>query len=195
MSSSSGSTGSTVSTGGCSAATPTGVKSAAGTCREDRLDGAAQGWQRRGGVAPRGFHLLDFADRRGDADPRSRAGPSRRTALNDGKVDRRGRFVAGSMDTRRRGRPAGSTGSTRTSRVTRIDDGIIVLQRPVLEPRRPHLLFRRHLDRRDLGLRLRYRHRRGHQPPHLHQRRHQPGRRRRRLDRRCRRLSVECAGL
>jgi len=56
---------------------------------------------RRGGGAicslRSGFHALDF--KTGDVTPFAGVGPTDpRTRINDGKVDRQGRFVAGSMD-------------------------------------------------------------------------------------------------
>src|ERR1700689_5275477 len=57
----------------------------------------------RGSVSlARGFHTLDF--RTGDVDLIVDPEPSKSdNRLNDGKVDKRGRFVAGSMDTMRTG--------------------------------------------------------------------------------------------
>ena len=74
------------------------------------------------------------------------------TRINDGKVDRRGRFVAGSMDTMEAGPNGALYRLDPDFKVTKLDDGIIVSNGPCLEPRRQDLLFRRYLVGRDLGL-------------------------------------------
>ena len=81
----------------------------------------------------RGCHLLDF--KTGDVDlihdPESDRPDNR---LNDGKVDRRGRFVAGSMDTMEQG-PNGALYSLSTNfEVTRLDQGIICSNGPCWSP-------------------------------------------------------------
>ena len=166
-----------------------------GRAAEDRLDGAAQERRRRRRLAARGFHFLDFKTGDVDADPRSRA----RQAEQPASTTARSTSAAASSPARwtrwRKARTARSTASTPTSPVTKLDGGIIVSQRPVLESGRRDLLFRRFLVGRDLGLRLRPRHRRRLQPAHLRQDRHLERRRRRRLDGRCRGLSLERAGL
>ena len=97
----------------------------------------------------RGFHFLDF--RSGEVelivDPEPDKPANR---LNDGKVDRQGRFYAGSMDTQEAG-PNGALyrlGPVAASAGHR-HRGV---ERPLLEPGRQDLLFRRHLVGRDLGL-------------------------------------------
>ena len=99
----------------------------------------------------RGFHLLDF--KTGDVelihDPEP-GFPANR--LNDGKVDKRGRFVVGSMDTMEEG-PNGALYSLAPDfKVTKLDSGIVVLQWPMLEPGWTHLLFQRHVVGRNLDL-------------------------------------------
>lgn len=81
----------------------------------------------------RGFHTLDF--RTGDVelihDPEPGL-PNNR--LNDGKVDKRGRFVAGSMDTMEEG-PNGALYSLSTDFiVTKLDSGIICSNGPCWSP-------------------------------------------------------------
>ena len=102
-----------------------------------------------------GFHFLDLATGEVEpiADPEAHL---RRTRLNDGKVDRQGRFLAGGMDYEEREplgrplparpRPRGDAARGRHRRQ----------QRPLLEPRRRDLLLRRHLGAPHLGLRLRH---------------------------------------
>ncbi len=85
-----------------------------------------------------GFHLFDFAT--GVTEPLRQIehlGPTVR--MNDGKVDRRGRFVAGSMDTTEEA-PLGfiySLGTDHT--VTRLDAGITVSNGPCWSP--DHSIF------------------------------------------------------
>ena len=97
------------------------------------MDGAIVGLER-------GFHLLDL--RSGAVDLIEDPEPDKpANRINDGKVDRQGRFVAGSMDTHKRG-PNGalyrvdadfrSTGWTRASRRQRTmleSDGGTLLSR------------------------------------------------------------------
>ena len=109
-----------------------------------------------------GFHFLDF--KTGETqliiDPEPDK-PNNR--INDGKVDKRGRFVAGSMDTMEEGPNGALYRLDPDLTLHKLDDGIIVSQRPVLEPGRQDLLLHRHLVGRDLGLRLRPRHGGGRQ--------------------------------
>ncbi len=89
-----------------------------GRAGQDRLHGAAQG--RNGAIVSlqQGFHALDFQT--GDCDLIHDPEPDRpANRINDGKVDRRGRFFAGSMDTMEEGPYALSTGSIPTSRSIR----------------------------------------------------------------------------
>ena len=81
----------------------------------------------------RGFHLLDFMT--GDVDLICDPEPDRPdNRLNDGKVDKRGRFVAGSMDTMEQG-PNGALYSMSTDfEVTRLDQGIICSNGPCWSP-------------------------------------------------------------
>jgi len=80
-----------------------------------------------------GFHALDF--RSGDCtlihDPEP-GKPANR--INDGKVDRRGRFIAGSMDTQEAGPNGALYRLDPDFSVTRIDDGIIVSNGPCFSP-------------------------------------------------------------
>ncbi|MCA0050394.1 SMP-30/gluconolactonase/LRE family protein [Mesorhizobium sp. B283B1A] len=81
----------------------------------------------------RGFHLLDFAT--GEVtlihDPEPDKPMNR---LNDGKVDRRGRFFAGSMDTMEEGPSGGLYRLDPDFSVTRIDSGIICSNGPCWSP-------------------------------------------------------------
>ncbi len=111
--------------------------------------------RKRGGGAvlslKSGFHFLDFktgeVDRIVDPDP-----GKPRIRMNDGKVDRRGRFVAGYMDTEERDPLCGlySLGPDLEGPEARRRDHL--LQRALLEPGRQDLLFRRHLDQGALRL-------------------------------------------
>jgi sugar lactone lactonase YvrE len=80
-----------------------------------------------------GFHALDF--KTGDCtlihDPEP-GKPANR--INDGKVDRRGRFIAGSMDTQEAGPNGALYRLDPDFSVTRIDDGIIVSNGPCFSP-------------------------------------------------------------
>lgn len=81
----------------------------------------------------RGFHALDF--RTGDVDLIHDPEPDLpNNRLNDGKVDKRGRFVAGSMDTMEEG-PNGALYSLSTDlTVTKLDHGIICSNGPCWSP-------------------------------------------------------------
>ncbi|WP_448955166.1 SMP-30/gluconolactonase/LRE family protein [Labrys neptuniae] len=81
----------------------------------------------------RGFHLLDFKTGEVELlhDPEPDAASNR---INDGKVDKRGRFVAGSMDTQESG-PNGSLYSISTGfEVTKLDTGIVCSNGPCWSP-------------------------------------------------------------
>lgn len=81
----------------------------------------------------RGFHLLDFAT--GDVTLIRDPEPDRpMNRLNDGKVDRRGRFFAGSMDTMEEGPSGGLYRLDPDFSVTRIDSGIICSNGPCWSP-------------------------------------------------------------
>jgi sugar lactone lactonase YvrE len=81
----------------------------------------------------RGFHTLDFKS--GDVelihDPEPDAPGNR---LNDGKVDRRGRFIAGSMDTNEEGPNGALYRLDPDFSVTKIDSGIICSNGPCFSP-------------------------------------------------------------
>lgn len=81
----------------------------------------------------RGFYLLDF--KTGDIDLIHDPEPdSPKNRINDGKVDKRGRFVAGSMDTMEEG-PNGALYSLSTDfKVTKLDSGIICSNGPCWSP-------------------------------------------------------------
>jgi len=81
----------------------------------------------------RGFHMLDF--KTGDItlihDPEPGFANNR---INDGKVDKHGRFVAGSMDTMEEG-PNGALYSLSTDfQVTKLDSGIVCSNGPCWSP-------------------------------------------------------------
>ncbi len=80
-----------------------------------------------------GFHALDFGS--GDCtlihDPEPDKPANR---INDGKVDRRGQFVAGSMDTQESGPNGALYRLDPDFKVTRIDTGIIVSNGPCWSP-------------------------------------------------------------
>jgi sugar lactone lactonase YvrE len=99
----------------------------------------------------RGFHLLDF--KTGDVtlihDPEPGKTANR---INDGKVDKRGRFIAGSMDTMESG-PNGA--------LYRVNPDLSVhkprrrnhrIEWTMLESRRDYFLFRRFMVRGNLDL-------------------------------------------
>ncbi len=153
----------------------TAARCAPGTCRRR----SARWPCARTATAPsarshNGFHTLDF--KTGDVelihDPEPDKPDNR---LNDGKVDKRGRFVAGSMDTMEEGPNGALYRLDPDLSVHKLDDGIIVSNGPCWSPDGKHLLFRRYLVRGDLGLRLRPGHRQRRQPAHLHQGRHVEG--------------------
>ena len=81
----------------------------------------------------RGFHLLDF--RTGDVtlilDPEPGKTANR---INDGKVDKRGRFIAGSMDTMESGPNGALYRVDPDLSVHKLDDGIIVSNGPCWSP-------------------------------------------------------------
>lgn len=81
----------------------------------------------------RGFHLLDF--KTGDVtlvhDPEPDL-PSNR--LNDGKVDKRGRFVAGSMDTSEEAARGGLYSLSTDLKVTKLESNIICSNGPCWSP-------------------------------------------------------------
>ena len=101
-----------------------------------------------------GFHFLDFDT--GECslitDPEE-ALPS--TRLNDGKVDRRGRFLCGSMDTLEKAAerlPLPSRSRLVPACIGAANHGF---QRAMLEPGRKRFLLRGFVGRRDMGVRLR----------------------------------------
>lgn len=76
-----------------------------------------------------GFHALDFAS--GAVTPlASAAAPNSRTRINDGKVDRQGRFLAGSMDYEERDPLCALYRLDPGGAVTQLDDGIICSNGP-----------------------------------------------------------------
>lgn len=80
-----------------------------------------------------GFHLLDF--KTGDVELLHDPEPGLATnRINDGKVDKRGRFVAGSMDTMEEG-PKGALYSVSTDfKVTTLDSNIVCSNGPCWSP-------------------------------------------------------------
>ena len=153
--------------------------------------------RRQGGAVlslANGFHFLDF--KTGECqlivDPEPDKPDNR---INDGKVDKRGRFVAGSMDTMEEGPEWRALSPRPRALAPQARRRHHRLQRSVLESRRAHLLFRRQLVGRNLGLRLRPRHGRRLQQAHVLQNRSFAGRRRRRLHGRRGGMPVERAGL
>lgn len=141
-----------------------------------------------------GVHLLDFASgeltllHHPEADR-----PFNR--LNDGKVDRQGRFLFGSMDMREE-EPSGALyrlDPDLSLHVLKKD--IIVSNAPCWSPLRRDLLFCRYLDGRNLRLGLQHRDRRSFRRTGLLPCRSQRRRRGGRRHRGQRRLSVERAGL
>ena len=112
----------------------TAARSAPGTCRRRsapsriRKDG-------NGAICSlqNGFHALDFTTGEctliHDPEPGK---PANR--INDGKVDRRGRFIAGSMDTQEAGPNGALYRLDPDFSVTKIDDGIIVSNGPCFSP-------------------------------------------------------------
>ena len=81
----------------------------------------------------RGFHFLDF--RTGDVSLIHDPEPDRPdNRLNDGKVDRQGRFVAGSMDTQEQGPNGALYRLDPDLKVSRLDSGIVVSNGPCWSP-------------------------------------------------------------
>jgi len=81
----------------------------------------------------RGFHFLDFKTGEVEliVDPEPNRPDNR---LNDGKVDKRGRFIAGAMDTKELGKNAGLYRLDPDLSLHQIDDGIIVSNGPCWSP-------------------------------------------------------------
>ncbi|MGO4286843.1 SMP-30/gluconolactonase/LRE family protein [Bosea sp. TAB14] len=81
----------------------------------------------------RGFHALDFKSGEitliQDPEPDQ---PANR--LNDGKVDKRGRFVAGSMDTQEEGANGALYSLSTDFKVTKLDTGIVCSNGPCWSP-------------------------------------------------------------
>ena len=185
----------TASTGACSPATRRAARSRAGTCdRKLALFALRQNGEGAVVALQNGVHLLDFASgeltllHHPEADR-----PFNR--LNDGKVDRQGRFLFGSMDMREE-EPSGALyrlDPDLSLHVLKKD--IIVSNAPLLEPLRRDLLFCRYLDGRNLRLGLQHRDRRSFRRTGLLPCRSQRRRRGGRRHRGQRRLSVERAGL
>lgn len=92
--------------------------------------------RRNGGAVlslARGFHFLDF--RTGDVELIVDPEPDKpNNRINDGKVDRRGRFVAGSMDTMEEGPNGALYRLDPDLSVHKIDDNIIVSNGPCWSP-------------------------------------------------------------
>ena len=128
---SSGCTGSTVSTAGYSAAPPTAASCAPGTPQKI----GSMALRKQGGAVSlaRGFHFLDF--RSGEVelivDPEPDKPANR---LNDGKVDRQGRFYAGSMDTQEAGPNGALYRLDPDLSLHRLDTGIVVSNGPCWSP-------------------------------------------------------------
>jgi len=81
----------------------------------------------------RGFHLLDFKS--GDISLIVDPEPGKiNNRLNDGKVDKRGRFVAGSMDTMEEGPNGALYRLDPDFSLHKLDDGIIVSNGPCWSP-------------------------------------------------------------
>jgi len=80
-----------------------------------------------------GFHALDF--KTGDCTLIHDPEPDKPTTrINDGKVDRRGRFIAGSMDTMEEGPNGALYRLDPDFKVTKLDDRIIVSNGPCWSP-------------------------------------------------------------
>ena len=113
-----------------------------------------------------GFYALDFASdacrKLADPDP-----GKPRIRMNDGKVDRQGRFVVGYMDYEERDPICGLFRLDPGGGVAKLDDGIVCSNGPCWSPDGRTLLLRRHLQARNLGLRLRHGNRGGSQPSRL----------------------------
>ena len=99
----------------------------------------------------RGFHFLDF--KTGDVELIVDPEPGRNNnRINDGKVDKRGRFVAGTMDTMEDG-PNGSLYRLDPDlSLHKLDDKIIVSNGPCWSPDGSTFYFAEFLVGRDLGL-------------------------------------------
>ncbi|MCW6506915.1 SMP-30/gluconolactonase/LRE family protein [Lichenifustis flavocetrariae] len=81
----------------------------------------------------RGFHLLDFKS--GDVTPIHDPEPEfTDNRINDGKVDKRGRFVAGSMDTMEQGANGGLYSLATDFKVTKLDSNIVCSNGPCWSP-------------------------------------------------------------
>lgn len=81
----------------------------------------------------RGFHALDF--RSGEVTPIHDPEPDQPSnRLNDGKVDKRGRFVAGSMDTQEEGANGALYSLSTDFKVTKLDTGIVCSNGPCWSP-------------------------------------------------------------
>ena len=104
-----------------------------GRARASRLDGHAQGRQGRHLSLANGFHALDFKTGEctliADTEPDK---PNNR--INDGKVDRRGRFFAGSMDSEEEGPNGALYRLDPDFSVTKLETGIIVSNGPCWSP-------------------------------------------------------------
>ena len=114
---------------------------------EDRLNGVAQAGR---AVVPlaRGFHFLDFRSGEVGADRRSRARQARQPAERRAASTGRGVSTPAAWTRRKPGPMARSTGWIRTSAASagHRHRGV---ERPLLEPGRQDLLFRRYLVGRD----------------------------------------------
>jgi sugar lactone lactonase YvrE len=92
--------------------------------------------RRRGGALlslAEGFHFLDF--RTGDVELVVNPEPGRpNNRLNDGKVDRQGRFVAGTMDTKEEGKNGALYRLNSDLSLDKLDEGIIVSNGPCWSP-------------------------------------------------------------
>ncbi|MFC7397575.1 SMP-30/gluconolactonase/LRE family protein [Chelatococcus sp. GCM10030263] len=92
--------------------------------------------RRKGGAVvslQSGFHLLDF--KTGDCELIVDPEPDTpKTRLNDGKVDKRGRFACGSMDTMEEGPNGALYRLDPDLKLTKLDDGIIVSNGPCWSP-------------------------------------------------------------
>ena len=92
---------------------------------------------RRGGGAvlslQRGFHVLDFGS--GEVLPIHDPEPDKpNNRINDGKVDKRGRFIAGSMDTMEAGPNGALYRLDPDLKITKLEDGIVVSNGPCWSP-------------------------------------------------------------
>src|SRR3712207_6671605 len=81
----------------------------------------------------RGFHFLDFET--GDVELIVDPEPDKpNNRINDGKVDQRGRFIAGSMDTMEAGPNGALYRLDPDLKITKLDDNIIVSNGPCWSP-------------------------------------------------------------